>query len=123
MSISGMPSADVIKITMATAPIADPGAMAGFLASIPNNDSLAALLYTREPQNTRAYDDENLVARFVISDGEIATCYTVANVTIDQAELITLACEELDAWDAAAFREAVVRSVREPFEWDDFPPT
>jgi hypothetical protein len=41
--------------------------MASFLAPIPNNGELAALLAKKEPLNTRAYDDETQTARFVIT--------------------------------------------------------
>jgi hypothetical protein len=97
------------KLHIATARLSDSKALADFLAAIPNNDGLAELLAGRTPQNTRAFDDDNLVARFVISDGTDVTCFTVVDITIDQAELITLACEESDAWDEAAFQQAVSR--------------
>jgi hypothetical protein len=61
-----------IKVAVAEARIEDLSAMASFLAPIPNNRELAALLAKKEPLNTRAYDDENQTARFVISDGNIA---------------------------------------------------
>jgi hypothetical protein len=87
----------------------DAQALEQFLADIPYHDGLAELLATRTPQNTRGYDDDNQIARFVISDGDVVTCFTVPEITIDQAELITLACEQANAWDAAAFQQAVVR--------------
>jgi hypothetical protein len=86
-------------------------AMAAFLASIPDSAELAELLRRPGPLNTRAYDDENQTARFVISDGNIATCFTVTDITIDQAEMITIECEKSEAWSEAAFREAAVRAL------------
>jgi hypothetical protein len=100
---------DTIKILTSTACIDDRKAMDSFLASIPDASALAELLGGRKPLNTRAYDDENQTARFVISDGAIATCFTVTNITIDQAEMITVECEKSDAWDDTAFREAAGR--------------
>ena len=105
-----------IKISIAESRIDDPRAMASFLAPIPNNTELAALLAKKEPVNTRAYDDENQTARFVVSDGNIAICFTVTDITIDQAELITIACEESNEWDAASFPEAASRALGEPVE-------
>jgi hypothetical protein len=99
------------KLHTATVRLDDSQALAQFLSTIPNSEGLAALLATRDPQNTRAFDDDNLVARFVISDGSVVTCFTVTDITIDQAELITLACEETDAWDETAFQQAVTRVV------------
>ena len=105
-----------IKIAVAEARIDDPSAMASFLAPIPNNGELAALLAKKELLNTRAYDDETQTARFVISDGNIAICFAVTDITIDQAELITIACEESNEWDAASFPEAASRALGEPVE-------
>lgn len=115
-SASCMVMRGAIKIAVAEARIDDPSAMASFLAPIPNNGELAALLAKREPLNTRAYDDETQTARFVISDGNIAICFAVTDITIDQAELITIACEESNEWGAASFPEAASRALGEPVE-------
>jgi hypothetical protein len=97
------------KLHATTVPLDDPQALADFLTTIPNSGGLAALLTSGEPQNTRAYDDDSQIARFVISNGSIATCFTVADITIDQAEMITLACEETDEWDEESFQRAISR--------------
>jgi hypothetical protein len=107
---------DVIHISSATASIDDPMAVATFLASIPNSSELGELLRSKEPLNTRAYDDDNQAARFVISNGAVATCFTIANITIDQAEMITVECEKSDAWSDAAFREAASRALGQSFD-------
>jgi hypothetical protein len=97
------------KLHTATVSLNDAKALEQFLADIPYHDGLAELLATRAPQNTRGYDDDNQIARFVISDGDVVTCFTVPEITIDQAELITLACEQVNAWDETAFQQAVAR--------------
>jgi hypothetical protein len=102
---------DTFTMLVSVARIDEPRAMAAFLASIPDSAELAELLVRTGPLNTRAYDDENQTARFVISDGEIVTCFTVADITIDQAEMITIECEKSDAWSETAFREAAVRAL------------
>jgi hypothetical protein len=102
---------DTFTMLVSVARIDEPRAMAAFLASIPDSAELAELLGTTRPLNTRAYDDENQTARFVISDGEIVTCFTVTDITIDQAEMITIECEKSDAWSETAFREAAVRAL------------
>jgi hypothetical protein len=103
---------DELKILVSTARLEDPKSMASFLASIPDSTALAALLRSERPLNTRAYDDENSTARFVISDGTTATCYAVLDITIDQAELITIECEKSDAWSAPAFQDAAARALK-----------
>jgi hypothetical protein len=115
-SASCMVMRGAIKIAVAEARIDDPSAMASFLAPIPNNGELAALLAKKELLNTRAYDDETQTARFVISDGNVAVCFAVSDITIDQAELITIACEESNEWGAASFPEAASRALGEPVE-------
>lgn len=102
---------DELKILVSTARLEDPKAMASFLASIPDSAELAALLRSEQPLNTRAYDDEHQTARFVISDGITATCSAVFDITIDQAEMITIECEKSDAWSGSAFREAAARAL------------
>jgi hypothetical protein len=102
---------DELKILVSTACLEDPKAMASFLASIPDSAELAALLRSEQPLNTRAYDDEHQTARFVISDGITATCSAVFDITIDQAEMITIECEKSDTWSGSAFREAAARAL------------
>jgi hypothetical protein len=102
---------DELKILVSSASIKDPQAMASFLASIPDSAELAALLGREQALNTRAYDDEHRIARFVVSDGTIATCCAVLDITIDEAELITIECEQADAWSVPAFKDAAVRAL------------
>ena len=109
--MSPEPSNSDALMLVSTARIDEPQAMAAFLASIPDNEELAALLGTKEALNTRAYEDESQTARFVISDGTSVTCFTVTDITIDQAEMITIECEKSDAWSDTAFREAAVRAL------------
>ncbi|HEV7612495.1 MAG TPA: hypothetical protein VGO37_11500 [Steroidobacteraceae bacterium] len=92
---------------MATARLEDPEAMGRFLAPIPNSDQLAKILYERKSVSSRAYDDETWTARFVVSDGIVVKCFTVADITIDQAEMIAAVCIDLSEWQEADFRDMV----------------
>lgn len=102
---------DELQILVSSACLEDREAMASFLASIPDSAELAVLLRSEQPLNTRAYDDEHRIARFVVSDGTIATCCAVLDITIDEAELITIECEQSDAWSVQAFKDAAVRAL------------
>jgi hypothetical protein len=104
-------SPDALTVLVSTARIDEPQAIAAFLASIPDSAELAELLSGEGPLNTRAYDDQNQTARFVISDGITVTCFAVTDITIDQAEMITIECEKSDAWSDTAFREAAARAL------------
>jgi hypothetical protein len=83
--------------------------MAKFLSPIPNGEQLAEVLKDRKPVSTRAYQDETWTARFVESDGKIVVCFTVSDITIDQAEMIEAAWEDICALDETAFQKTVER--------------
>ena len=85
----------------------DQADMARFLAPIPNSSELAKVLADGKPITTRAFEDEAFTARFVASDGTIVRCHTIPDITIDQAEMIAVACEGCDDWSDQAFRTIV----------------
>lgn len=95
------------NISLVTARLADPVALAQFLSPLPNGAELAKILGAGAAVSTRAYDDDAWTARFVSSDGVTVKCFTVANVTIDQAEMIAAVCPDFSAWQEPEFREMV----------------
>ena len=97
----------VPNISLVTALLADPAAMAKFLSPIPNSDQLAKVLGNGKPVSSRAYEDDAWTARFVSSDGVTVKCFTVANITIDQAELIAAVSADFGAWQEPEFRDMV----------------
>jgi hypothetical protein len=96
-------------IVTTTARLDDDAEMAKFLSPIPNGEQLANVLYERKPVSTRAYEDETRTARFVESDGNVVMCFTVSDITIDQAEMIEAAWEVICVLDEAAFQNTVER--------------
>jgi regulator of RNase E activity RraB len=99
----------VTAIFATIAHLDDDAEMATFLAPIPDGEQLAKVLIDGKAVSTRAYEDETRTARFVESDGIIVMCFTVSDVTIDQAEMIEAAWEDICALDETAFRKAVER--------------
>ena len=87
----------------------DDSEMAQFLSPIPNGQELAKVLKGGNPVSTRAYEDETRTARFVESDGNAVFCFTVSDITIDQAEMIEAAWAAIGAFDESAFRRTVER--------------
>ena len=83
--------------------------MARFLSPIPNSDELAKILGNRKPVSSRAYDDDTWTARFVASDGVSVKCFTVRDVTIDQAEMIASVSPDFSSWQEADFCDMVKR--------------
>jgi hypothetical protein len=92
---------------MTTALLDDAVGMTQFLSPIPNSDQLAKVLDDRKSVSSRAYDDENWTARFVASDGVLVKCFTVSDITIDQAEIIAAVGIDLNACQEAEFRDIV----------------
>jgi hypothetical protein len=99
------------KITMAIARLDDGDAMARFLAPIPNGERLAEVLEDRHPLASRAYDDETWTARFVSSDATEVKCFTVSDITIDQAEMIAAACPDIGELELDEFRRTVEQAL------------
>lgn len=104
------------KIDTTTARLDDEAEMAKFLSPISNGDQLAKVLEGRKPVSTRAYEDETRTARFVESDGNIVMCFTVTEITIDQAEMIEAEWEGICTLDESAFQRAVEQALHEPVE-------
>jgi hypothetical protein len=102
-----MPLPSERKITESHARFDDAAEMAAFLASIPDADGLAALLMERRVVSTRTFDDDQMIARFVRSNGSLVACYTVEAVTIDEAEMVAAQCELLNDWNVESFSRAV----------------
>jgi hypothetical protein len=103
----------VVDTTMAR--LDDDAAMAEFISTIPNGEELGKLLDGRKPLSTRAYDDATQTARFVESDGDTVMCFRVTDITIDQAEMITIEWEVISALDETEFQKAVGRALHESF--------
>lgn len=105
-----------MHISKASARLDDPTAMAEFLAPIPNGERLAEVLAIRKPIASRAYDDDSWTARFVESDGTLVTCFTVTEITIDQAEMIAATCLDDHDVELPHFRHAVELALGPNFE-------
>jgi hypothetical protein len=102
-------------IVTTTARLDDKVEMAKFLSTIPSSDQLAKVLERRKPVSTRAYEDQARIARFVESDGNVVMCFTVTDITIDQAEMIEAEWEGICALDETAFQNAVEQVLLDPF--------
>src|SRR5450631_562106 len=109
------------KISMTTARLDDADAMGKFLAPIPNGERLAEILENRRPLASRAYDDETWTARFVASDATEVKCFTVSDITIDQAEMIAAACPDISGLDIEQFRREVEQALGPTLDADASP--
>jgi len=99
-------------IVTTTARLTDPAELASFLAAIPNGANLAAVLAADKPISTRAYEDQSQTARFVESDGTRVMCFSIAAVTIDQAEMIESVWERVCGLNEEDFRRVCAEVLR-----------
>jgi hypothetical protein len=95
------------KIVALHADLNDASQMTAFLDGMPNAADLEALLMKRKVVSTRDYEDDEMTALFVRSNGRIVACYRVEGVTIDESEMIAAQCELLDDWNVESFSRAV----------------
>ena len=107
------------KISVTTARLDDGDAMVKFLAQIPYGEGLARVLEDRHPLASRAYDDETWTARFVASDASEVKCFTVSDITIDQAEMIAAACPDVGGLELDEFRQAVEQALGPTLDADE----
>ncbi len=104
------------RISVASAKLDDAVEMAAFLLPIPNGAGLRKILEPRQAVTSRAYDDDTGTARFVVSDGDVVKCFSITDITIDQAEMIAAACFANPVWNEAGFREDVEQALGPTFD-------
>jgi hypothetical protein len=95
------------KIISSHADLNDTAQMAAFLEGMPNAADLRTLLMKMKVVSTRDYEDDEMTALFVRSNGVTVACYRVEGVTIDESEMIAAQCELLDDWNVDSFSRAV----------------
>ncbi|HXP63908.1 MAG TPA: hypothetical protein VN815_00410 [Steroidobacteraceae bacterium] len=95
------------KISATHANLNDAAQMSVFLDGMPNAADLQTLLMKMQVVSTRDYEDDEMTALFVRSNGTTVACYRVEGVTIDESEMIAAQCELLDEWNPDSFSRAV----------------
>jgi hypothetical protein len=103
------------KIQLARARLDDSTAMDVLLAPIPNGDQLRQRLLTRTSGRTQGYHEETRTARYVVSDGQLVLCFTVTDLTIEQAATIATKCDAITEWEYGAFQAVVERVMGSSF--------
>ena len=99
------------KILSAMARFDDSRAMTSLLAPIPDGDALGQMLAERQPGRSQAYHAETRTARYVVSDGKTVQCFTVTNLTLEQAAAVAAECDSIKLWEPRAFQAAVERAL------------
>ena len=100
-----------IKMTCAAARLNDSAALDALTSQIPSGEELRHHLRPGYEGSAQRYTAETRSLVTVAADGEIAACYTVSGVSVQEAATITAECEDIDEWSIESFRAAVERAL------------
>ena len=105
-----------ITILTAMARLDDSSDVNALIAPIPRGEHLRKAMSGRTSGRWLAYHDETRSARYVASDGEVVMCFTVTDLTPEQAATIAAECDAITEWNPLAFQQAVERTLGAPFD-------
>jgi hypothetical protein len=98
-----------VRIFVAAARLDDPVAFKNLLAPLREEVAASMASALLEPGYGLAYDAKDSTARYLISDGELATCFSVVGISEAEATAIATDCKDRTDWSVQAFRSAVAR--------------
>ena len=99
------------RISSALARLGDAAALSDLLAPLRDGAALKRKLRLGFCGRKYTYDAEKRIARCLLTNGEIVACYSVTEVSLDEAKRIAVACEELREWSIGTFQAAVARAL------------
>jgi hypothetical protein len=100
------------KILSATARLNDAAAIKELLTPMRDREALKRKLRPGFRGHKYAYDGWARTARYLLTDGKIVACYSVTDVSLEQATTIAAACDEISEWSTRTFQAAVERVLR-----------
>jgi len=100
-----------LRILIANARLDDVAAMDTLFEQVPDGPLLRQAFETGESGRTYRYFAKLRNAIYLVSVGQILLCFTVTELTADQAAAIAVQCEPTSSWSAAAFERAVERAL------------
>jgi hypothetical protein len=99
------------RILSVLARLNDAAAVNQLLAPMRNSATLKRKLRPGFCGHKYTYDLNTRVARYLLTNGEIVACYSVTEVSLEEAKSIAIACEHLGEWSMRTFQAAVVRAL------------
>jgi hypothetical protein len=99
------------RILSALARLNDAVAMSELLAPMRDKAALKRKLRPGLCGHQYIYDLNTRIARCVLTNGEIVACYSVTEVSLEEAKTIAIACESLDEWSMTTFQSAVLHAL------------
>lgn len=99
------------KILSAVARLGDAAAINALLAPMRDSRSLKKRLRPGFCGHKYSYYRYARTAHYLLTNGEIVACYTVTDVSLDQAATIAAECDGIVNWSLTTFQAAVERAL------------
>jgi hypothetical protein len=99
------------RISSVLARLGDAAALNELLAPLRGSAAIKRKLRLGLCGHQYTYDVRRRVARCLLTNGEIVACYSVTEVSLEEAKMIALACEDLNEWSMRTFEAAVARAL------------
>ena len=99
------------RISDASARLDDATAMNALLAPLRDGAMLKKKLRPGFRGHKYFYDEQTHTARYLLTNGDVAACYSVAEVSLGEAKAIAARCEGMSEWCMTTFRAAVERAL------------
>jgi hypothetical protein len=107
---SGVEMSEPVKIFLANARLDDASALAKLLAPFADPASVSDALHSGAALGV-AYDGPAQTARFVVTDGEIVSAFSVVGVSASEARAIADACRDQRDFELNAFQSLVAQTL------------
>jgi hypothetical protein len=85
--------------------------MSDLLAPLRDSAALRRKLRSGFCGHKYTYDLHTRIARYLLTNGEIVACYSVTEVSLEEAKTIAVACDDLSEWSMRTFQAAVARAL------------
>jgi hypothetical protein len=104
------------KIIDAVARLDDVTALNALLAPIRDGATLKRKLRPGYRGHKYFYDRHSHTAHYLLTNGDVVSCYSVTELSLGEAKAIAARCEGISEWCMTAFRAAVERALGVEFE-------
>jgi hypothetical protein len=99
------------KIFDVIARLDDDAALNSLLAPMRDGATLRKRLRTGFRGHQYFYDRSTRTAHYLLTNGDVASCYSVTEVSLGEAKAIAARCECMCEWSATTFQAAVERAL------------
>ena len=99
------------KIIDAMARLDDVNALNALLAPMRDGATLKRKLRPGYRGHKYCYDRHSHTAHYLLTNGDVVSCYSVTEVSLGEAKAIAARCEGISEWCMTAFRAAVERAL------------